>query len=155
MGQLKGCPFFVLERWMMDDAVIRSLEAAAGQGDPGPIVYARLFAAHPELEALFVRDRDGSVRGHMFQEMINALIDLRGANIYGANLFRIERVNHEQLGVKPELYPAIFAILRDVVRDMAAQAWTDEMERAWSGLLAQVDALLQPDIGYAAADSPA
>jgi hemoglobin-like flavoprotein len=140
---------------MTDDAVIMSLEAAAGQGDPGPIVYARLFAAHPELEGLFVRDRDGSVRGHMFQEMINALIDLRGANVYGANLFRIERINHEQLGVKPEIYPAIFTILRDVVRDMAAQAWTDEMERAWSGLLAQVDALLQPDIGYAAADSPA
>jgi hemoglobin-like flavoprotein len=139
---------------MTDDAVIRSLEAAAGQGDPGPVVYARLFAAHPELESLFVRDRDGSVRGHMFQEMINALIDLRGANVYGANLFRIERVNHEQLGVKPELYPAIFAILRDVVRDMAAQAWTDEMERAWSDLLAQVDVLMQPDTGYAAADSP-
>ncbi len=140
---------------MTDDAVIMSLEAAAAHGDPGPFVYARLFAAHPELEALFVRDRDGSVRGHMFQEMINALIDLRGANVYGANLFRIERVNHEQLGVKPELYPAIFGILRDVVRDMAAQAWTDEMELAWSGLLAQVDALMQPasESGHAAADS--
>ncbi len=140
---------------MTDDAVIRSLEAAAMQGDPGPVVYARLFAAHPELEGLFVRDRDGSVRGHMFQEMINALIDLRGANVYGANLFRIERVNHEQLGVKPELYPAIFAILRDVVRDMAAQAWTDEMERAWSDTLTQVDALMkpEPESGHAAADS--
>jgi hemoglobin-like flavoprotein len=130
---------------MTDDAVIRSLEAAAGQGDPGPVVYARLFAAYPELEALFVRDRDGSVRGHMFQEMINALVDLRADNVYGANLFRIERVNHEQLGVKPEIYPAIFAILRDVVRDMAAQSWTADMEQAWSGLLAQVDALMQPE----------
>lgn len=132
---------------MTDDAVIMSLEAAAGQGDPGPTVYARLFAAYPELEALFVRDRDGSVRGHMFQEMINALIDLRGANVYGANLFRIERINHEQLGVKPEIYPAIFTILRDVVRDMAAQSWTADMEREWSGLLAQVDALMQPEPG--------
>lgn len=53
---------------MTTGAVIESLKAAAGQGDPGPAIYVRLFAAFPELDALFVRDRDGSVRGHMLAQ---------------------------------------------------------------------------------------
>ena len=32
---------------------------AERRGDPTADVYARLFAAHPELEALFVMDRGG------------------------------------------------------------------------------------------------
>ena len=41
-----------------------SLEALAERvGDPADQVYARLFEAYPEMEALFVRDTTGAVRG--------------------------------------------------------------------------------------------
>jgi hemoglobin-like flavoprotein len=45
--------------------VIRTLEAAAAHGDLTDRVYRRLFALHPEMEAQFVRDKDGSVRGEL------------------------------------------------------------------------------------------
>ncbi len=154
MGQQKCCPFFFGEGFMASDAVIESLEQVAEIGDPAPAVYKRLFAEFPELESLFVRDRDGAVRGHMFQEMIRALMDMRGNGLYGANLLQVERVNHEQLGVRPETYPAIFRILRDVMRDMLAASWTGQMEDAWNELLSLIDRLLAPqDGGQAAAGS--
>ena len=41
----------------MDTSLItRSLELVAERGDPVAHVYARVFAAHPEMEKLFVRD---------------------------------------------------------------------------------------------------
>jgi hemoglobin-like flavoprotein len=50
---------------MRADLITRSLELVAEHGDPTSLVYARLFAAHPEMEKLFVRDTDGGVRGNM------------------------------------------------------------------------------------------
>ena len=52
----------------MDDAALieHSLALVAERvGDPAPLVYARLFEAFPELEALFVRDVSGMIRGNM------------------------------------------------------------------------------------------
>jgi hemoglobin-like flavoprotein len=50
----------------------RSFEIAAERaGDITPLVYQRLFAQHPEMEALFVRDTTGAVRGEMLAAAIN------------------------------------------------------------------------------------
>jgi hemoglobin-like flavoprotein len=87
----------------------------------------------------------------MFQEMIRALMDMRGNDLYGSNLLQVERVNHEQLGVSPEIYPAIFRILRDVIRAMLAGSWTSRMEEAWDALLSRIDGLLAPEAGSQAA----
>lgn len=124
----------------MDKAAIeRSLELVAERGDPTPLVYRRLFAAHPEMEALFVRDVDGGVRGNMLAEAISAILDFIGTNTYGANLMRIEVVNHENLGVPPEVFPAFFASMRDAFADTLGPEWTKETDAAWRGLLVQID----------------
>jgi hemoglobin-like flavoprotein len=123
--------------------ILDSLDAASANGDPAAAVYARVFRDHPEMEKLFWRDKDGSVRGHMFQEMIMAIIDWLGDNTYGGNLFRIEHVNHEQLGVPRDVYPVVFDALRDEIRDRLKTGWTPETDQAWTQLLASIRAHLE------------
>ena len=56
--------------------VLASLQAVADRrGDAAGDVYARLFAASPELEALFVLDRDGGVRASMMQQALECILD--------------------------------------------------------------------------------
>lgn len=123
---------------MGSEAIIRSLELVAERGDPAPLVYARLFAKHPEMEALFVRDKNGSIRGHMLSEAISGLIDFAGANGYGGNLFRAEIVNHEHLGVPPANFVAFFEVMRETFAQMLGDEWTGEIDAAWRELLVRV-----------------
>jgi hemoglobin-like flavoprotein len=127
----------------MDAALItRSLELVAERGDPTAAVYRVLFQAHPEMERLFVRDTTGAVRGNMLAEAISAILDFVERDLYGGNLFRIEIVNHENLGVPPEVFAAFFAAMRDAFREIAGEAWTGEIDDAWRVLLARIDARL-------------
>lgn len=126
----------------IDPAVIEaSLEAVAeAAGDPTPHVYARLFARHPEMEALFILDKAGAVRGNMLAEAIASLVDLAGPQTYGSHLMRAEIVNHEGWGVPPDVFATFYIVVRDTFRDLAGPAWTVEMDAAWTALLARVEA---------------
>lgn len=128
---------------MNTQLIIDSLERASVEGDPAPAVYARVFRSHPEMERLFWRDKDGSVRGHMFQEMVMAIIDYLGDNHYGGNLFRIEHTNHEQLGVPRDVYPVVFDALRDELRDRLKAGWSSETDAAWTQLIGRIRAHLE------------
>lgn len=111
-------------------------------GDPAPQVYARLFAAYPEMEALFVRDTRGAVRGEMLAVAIQCVLDLREGHHFGGNLIATERVNHEGFGVPPEVFGQFFPILVETFRELLGEAWTPATETAWAGLLAELDALI-------------
>jgi hemoglobin-like flavoprotein len=125
------------------DVIIASLEALAEQvGDPTALVYARLFAASPEMEALFVRDVDGAVRGQMLQQVFDILIDHVGRRSYSANLIRAEVVNHENLGVPPAVFATFFRTVMEAVRAGAGARWTPETATAWDALLADLDRVL-------------
>ena len=61
------------------ELILATLEIVAERrGDPTPDVYARLFAVHPELEALFLMDRDGGVRASMMQQALECIVDHAG-----------------------------------------------------------------------------
>jgi len=128
----------------IDPALIEaSLEAvAAACEDPTPHVYAALFARHPEMEALFILDRSGAVRGQMLAQAIASLVDLAGPQTWGGHLMRAEIVNHEGWGVPPEVFATFYPVVRDAFRDLAGLAWTAEMDGAWDILLARVDATI-------------
>ena len=69
------------------DLITRTLELAGERGgDITPRVYARLFSDYPEMEALFVRDRDGSVRGEMLARVFEALLDFVDRRAYAAQM---------------------------------------------------------------------
>ena len=124
---------------MDTDIIARSLELVAERhGDPAPLVYARLFAEHPDMEALFVRDTAGSVRGQMLMVVIESLLDYIGGNAYSANLIRIERVNHEGLGVPPEVFDTFFVTVMATFKDLLGDDWTQETDAAWRELLAEL-----------------
>ncbi|MDR3511607.1 MAG: globin [Caulobacteraceae bacterium] len=125
----------------MDAALITaSLELVAERcADPAPAVYRRVFDQSPEMEALFVRDRDGGVRGQMLYQVIETLLDFVGGRHFAVNMIRSEMVNHENLGVPPQVFASFFATVRDALREIGAEGWTPAMDTAWDGLLSALD----------------
>jgi hemoglobin-like flavoprotein len=126
---------------MNNDAVVitDTLNRVAGRtGDPTTLVFERLFADHPEAEALFVRDDSGLVRGQMFQVAIESLLDFLGDQAYGAALVQIERINHQGLGVDPALFDSFYLTVMDVFRDLLGKDWTAEMEAVWTRVIGDV-----------------
>jgi hemoglobin-like flavoprotein len=126
---------------MNDDAAIitATLDRVAEQvGDPVPLVFARLFRETPELEALFIRDTDGLVRGQMFQVTIESLLDFLGDRSYGANLIQIERVNHVGLGVEPEVFDRFYFTVMATFREVLGANWTAEMDRVWTRVVGEL-----------------
>lgn len=118
------------------EAITASLELVAKQcGDPTQQVYARLFAANPEMEALFIMDRDGMVRGNMLSQALDGIMDFIDTCGYAKNLIRTEIVNHEGVGVPPSVFANFFNTIRDTFREILGDGWTAEMEMAWDALL--------------------
>jgi hemoglobin-like flavoprotein len=123
------------------ELIAQSLELVAERhGDPAPQIYARLFAAFPETEALFVRDTTGAVRGEMLAVAFQCVLDVGGA--YAANLIRTERVNHEGVGVPFEAFGQFFPIVMETCRELAGDAWTPQTDAAWASLLTELDAVI-------------
>ena len=126
---------------MAGNAISQSLERVAELcADPAPLVYARLFEAHPGMAALFVRDVSGAVRGHMLATAIDNLLDLTDDSPIAATLIQAERVNHENLGVPPDVFPAFFSAMADAFRDVLGAEWTPEIDAAWATLLERLAA---------------
>jgi len=119
-----------------------SLERLAEvHGDPTDAVYARLFTEEPQLEALFVLDRNGQIRGNMLANVVEALLDMSGERRHGLNLIRAERVNHEGLlGVSPAMFGRFFEIVMETTRDLLGSEWTPEVEAAWRAAVAEINA---------------
>ena len=127
------------------EIVAASLERLAERiGDPTPRVYARLFAAHPEMEALFVRDTTGAVRGEMLAMAFECILDIGGAGAYAGNLIAAERVNHQGLGVPPEVFARFFPLLAETCRKLSGETWTPDVDAAWAGLLGKLMAIADP-----------
>lgn len=118
-----------------------SLALVAEQaGDPTAQVYERLFAARPDLEPLFVGDVIGQARGQMLAMVLETLTELADGKAWASNMIRAERVNHDQLGVPDEAFGAFFTVVHETFRDLGGDAWTDEMEAAWTQVIALSEA---------------
>jgi hemoglobin-like flavoprotein len=116
-----------------DRALIeRSLEIAAQQsGDLTTAVYARLFRERPELEAMFVMDTDGAVRGEMLSRVFAAILDFIGDRAYAQNWINAEATTHEGYLVPREDFARFFEIVGEAVRDACGEAWNVDMQAAW------------------------
>lgn len=112
-------------------------------GDPTPLVYERLFKAQPEMEAMFAMDTTGAVRGHMLAEALDGIIDFIGERHYADNLIRSEIVNHEGMGVPPEVFSTFYGVVAATFKDILGADWTTDMEKAWTGLLDELSATVK------------
>jgi hemoglobin-like flavoprotein len=123
---------------MNDEAAVitDTLERVAARvGDPMPLIFERLFAEMPEAEALFIRDKGGLVRGQMFQVTMESLLDFLGDRSYGANLIQIERINHQGLGVEPEMFDQFYLTVMETFKAILGDDWNAEMEAVWTRVI--------------------
>lgn len=123
-----------------DAALITGSLAAAAErgGDLTGAVYERLFRERPDLEPLFILDKNGAVRGEMLSRVFDAILDFVGARQYAHNLIEAEATTHEGYLVPRDAFAMFFAIVRDVVCEAAGPHWTDATEEAWRRLLADI-----------------
>lgn len=123
-----------------DPAVIeQSLELAGERfGDIAPQVYERLFAQHPEMQPLFVRDTTGLARGEMLARVIELIFDFLGPDHYASNFVRAEVVTHEGYGVPSDIFPKFFTALAETLKKLLAGDWTPAMDANWRGLTARL-----------------
>lgn len=112
-------------------------------GDPTPKVYERLFAEHPQMKPHFWRDSTDAVKGEMLSRSFEAILDFVGERRYAHLMIGTEMVTHEGYDVPREVFATFFAIIRDSLKEILAEAWTPEFELAWSELLAEIDGYVQ------------
>lgn len=117
-----------------------SLELAASRSeDLTPIVYGRLFSQYPDMQALFWRDTNHSVKGEMLARVIEAILDFAGERKYAASMIQCEVVTHEGYDVPPDVFRNFFAVVADSLRDLLGPDWTPSIDAAWQDLLVNLD----------------
>lgn len=117
-----------------------SLELAAERCDDlTPIIYARLFSQYPDMQTLFWRDTNHSVKGEMLAQVIEAILDFAGERKYAASMIQCEVITHAGYDVPPDVFRIFFKIVADSLRDLIGTGWTAPMEAAWQDLLEQLD----------------
>ena len=117
-----------------------SLEIAAERcEDLTPAVYKRLFAEHPEMEALFIRDTNHLVKGEMLARVIEAILDFAGERHYAATLIQCEVVTHAGYDVPPEVFRVFFGTVAAELREVLGKDWTPPIDEAWRRLLKALD----------------
>lgn len=128
---------------MVEAAVIlETLEQVAERrGDPTPDVYVRLFGRHPELEKLFLMDRDGGVRASMMQQALECILDYVGDRLVAPQIIASSRIHHDGYSVPADRFDSFFVAIRETFRDILGADWTPAMEREWTKLLGEFAAI--------------
>ena len=120
----------------------RSFELAASRcADLAPLVYQRLFDAHPETRAMFRSQGSELVMGSMLALTIDAILDFAGERSGHFRLIACEVASHDAYGTPRELFIAFFAIIRDTLRDLLGEEWSAGMAQAWQTLLVEIEAM--------------
>lgn len=136
------------------DAIEASLAAAAARVDDlTPLVYARLFARLPDMEAEFWRDSKGSIRGEMLARALAAVLDFVAERNFSPAYLRTEMVTHDAYGIPRTAFPLFFAAMADAVADAAGPDWTPMMAAAWEELLAGIAVELATVPGHEAPET--
>jgi hemoglobin-like flavoprotein len=122
------------------EAIELSLEIAAERGgDLTPVVYGRLFERQPEMQALFWRDTNSSIRGEMLMRVFEAILDFIRARQFADHLIQTEVVTHAGYDVPPAVFATFFGLVAEVVEDACGPDWTPAMAAAWRRTLVDLD----------------
>ena len=138
---------------MRAELIEESLELAAERCDDlTPLVYARLFRQHPEMEPNFWRDTNGAIRGEMLARVFEAILDFIGERRYAHHLIQCEVVTHAGYDVPPEVFAPFFGTVCETLREVVGEAWRADIDAAWRELLVDLDFYVQhPDQAETAA----
>ena len=127
----------------MTNPVLRSFELAAERcEDLTPLVYARLHREHPETPAMFRTQGSDLVKGSMLALTTEAILDFAGERSGKFRMIACEVSSHDAYGTPRELFFAFFGVIAATLRELLAAEWSDEMDRAWQKLLADIAELI-------------
>ena len=122
------------------EAIEQSLELAGERGgDLTGRVYARLFQRQPQMQALFWRDTDDSIKGEMLMRAFEAILDFIRARQFADHMIQTEVVTHAGYDVPPDVFATFFGIIAEVVEEVCGSAWSPLMAQAWRTTLADLD----------------
>ncbi|CAN5862705.1 globin [soil metagenome] len=125
---------------MSANLIEQSLELAAERcEDLTPLVYARLFADHPEMEALFWNDKNWAIRGEMLARVFSAILDFIGERLYASTLIQTEVITHAGYDVPPDVFAIFFSTVAATLKEVVGADWTPAIDQAWTRLLADLD----------------
>jgi hemoglobin-like flavoprotein len=108
--------------------------------------YERLFAAAPGLRALFPGDMERQERA-VVGALVMIMKSLRSPSQLCLYLDGLGR-RHVDYGAVPADYAVVGTVLLETMAEFAGEAWTPEVEAAWSNAYAAVSGLML-DVGQA------
>ncbi|MEO6841313.1 MAG: globin [Bradyrhizobium sp.] len=121
----------------------RSFELAAERcEDLTPLVYRRLFDAHPETRAMFRTQGSDLVMGSMLALTIDAILDYAGDRTGHFRMIECEVVSHDAYGTPRQLFGEFFRIIADTLREILGFDWSAEIENSWRKLLQEIEAIV-------------
>jgi hemoglobin-like flavoprotein len=121
----------------------RSFELAAERcEDLTPLVYRRLFNAHPEARAMFRTQGSDLVQGSMLALTIDALLDFAGERTGHFRMIECEVVSHDAYGTPRQLFTEFFRIIADTLREILGAEWSVEIGEAWQRLLGEIEGIV-------------
>jgi len=121
----------------------RSFEIAATRcEDLTPLVYRRLFDAHPEAQTMFRTEGSELVKGSMLALTIDAILDFAGARTGHFRLIECEVASHAAYATPRTLFVAFFGIIAQALREVLADDWSAEIDAAWQQLLGEIGRLV-------------
>jgi hemoglobin-like flavoprotein len=126
------CSFFGFEHrasmgaWQMSrNLVQQSFELASERcADLTPLVYQRLFRAHPEAQAMFRTEGSDLVKGSMLAMAVEAILDFAGERQGQFRMIACEVLSHDAYGTPRELFFAFFGIIADTLRELLGGDWS-------------------------------
>src|SRR5262245_60227127 len=128
----------------------RSFElATAGCDDLTPLVYRRLFEAHPEAAAMFRTEASEFVKGSMLALTIEAILDFAGERHGNFRMIECEVASHEAYGTPRDLFVAFFAVIAGALQEILGAEWTVEIDGAWQKLLRDIERIVKSDVAAA------
>jgi hemoglobin-like flavoprotein len=124
----------------MSNPIQHSFELAAERcEDLTPLVYRRLFAQHPEAEAMFRRDGGDLVKGSVLAFALDAILDFAGERSGHFRMIECEVLSHDAYGTPRELFNAFFTVIAETLCELLGPDWSAEMDQAWRELLGELE----------------
>jgi hemoglobin-like flavoprotein len=121
----------------------RSFELAAERcEDLTPLVYRRLFDAHPEARTMFRTEGSELVKGSMLALTIEAMLDFAGPRTGHFRMIECEISSHDAYGTPRDLFIAFFGVIAGTLREILNTDWSPEIDAAWRQMLDEIEQLV-------------
>lgn len=96
--------------------------------------YDELFKRHPAVEPLFANTTPKKQQQKLLAALKLVIANLNNVDVLAKALTEMG-ARHQGYGAEPDHYVAVTSTLLDVMQELAGEAWTDEIQTAWSDAL--------------------